>query len=205
MSPLLSPYDVQIGGESIRILKLKIFSARVVQSTFLYWPKPWREWLLQCSLRLSASAFCLPGAGQRWREAVFSQEPAKRWSGLPIGRTGGHLNQSEVLLPAHYSSDMEPFTPCADASMLHFSFFRIIPLSIMAIKKGWARISFRRWAQYSLKSWRLVKIGRVLETSGGMRVIGRFLCTISSRPPLAELQKIQEGLCNSNPSQDIER
>ena len=62
-----------------------------------------------------------PGAGQRWREAVFSQEPAKRWSGLPIGRTGGHLNQSEVLLPAHYSSDMEPFTPCADASVLHFS------------------------------------------------------------------------------------
>ena len=39
VSPLLSHYDVQIGGESIRILKLKIFSARVVQSTFLYWPK----------------------------------------------------------------------------------------------------------------------------------------------------------------------
>ena len=42
-----------------------------------------------------------------------------------------------------------------------------------------------------------------LETSGGMRVIGRFLCTISTRRALAELQKIQEGLCNSNPSQDI--
>ena len=54
----------------------------------------------------------------------------------------------------------------------------------MAIKKGWARISFRRFAQYSLKSWRLVKIGRRLKTSGGMRVIGRFLCTISSPPSL---------------------
>ena len=39
VSPLLSPYDVQIGGESIRILKLKVFSARVVKSTSLHSPR----------------------------------------------------------------------------------------------------------------------------------------------------------------------
>ena len=39
VSPLLSPYDVQIGGESIRILKLKVLSARVVKSTSLHSPR----------------------------------------------------------------------------------------------------------------------------------------------------------------------